>query len=76
MRKTLVVSKFNHLQKRRSQTEGRIGLLKNSFLGRPLRSKGFLHRELGVSWAILAHNLWCIARLPRYEQGAEQSVSC
>ncbi len=57
--------KFREIQKRRAQTEGRIGILKNDFLGRPLLSKGFEHRELAVSWAILAHNLWLLARIPQ-----------
>jgi len=57
--------KFRKTQKRRSQTEGRIGLLKNNFLGRPLLSEGFEHRELAVAWAVLAHNLWLIAALPQ-----------
>lgn len=56
---------FCEHQKRRSQTEGRIGILKNNFLGRPLRSKGFMHRELSVAWGVLAHDLWVIARLPK-----------
>lgn len=57
--------KFNGLQRRRSQTEGRIGIVKNAFLGTPLRSKGFLNRELAVTWAVLTHNFWVIARLPQ-----------
>jgi len=57
--------KFKALQRRRSQCEGRIGIVKNNFLGRPLRSKGFASRELAVSWAVLTHNLWVIARLPQ-----------
>jgi IS5 family transposase len=57
--------KFSRLQRRRSQCEGRIGIVKNNFLGRPLRSKGFVSRELAVSWAVLTHNLWVIARLPQ-----------
>ena len=52
-------------QKRRAQSEGRIAVLKNNFLGRPLRAKGFERRELAVSWAVLAHNLWVLARLPK-----------
>lgn len=56
--------KFRRLQRRRSQCEGRIGIVKNNFLGRPLRSKGFASRELAVSWAVLTHNLWVMARLP------------
>ena len=56
---------FRSIQKRRAQTEGRIGILKNDFLGRPLRSKGFEHRELAAAWAVLAHNIWLIAGLPQ-----------
>jgi hypothetical protein len=52
--------RFCGLQKRRAQTEGRIGILKNDFLGRPLRNKGFEHRELAVAWAVLVHNLWLL----------------
>jgi len=54
---------FVELQKRRGQTEGRIGIIKNDFLGRPLRSKGIENRELAVAWAVMAHNLWLIAGL-------------
>ena len=57
--------KFKRLQRRRAQTEGRIGILKNVFLDQPLRSKGFEHRELTVTWTVLVHNLWVIARLPQ-----------
>jgi Transposase DDE domain len=57
--------KFTGLQRRRSQCEGRIGIVKNDFLGQPLRSKGFASRELTLSWAVLTHNLWVIARLPQ-----------
>jgi hypothetical protein len=56
---------FCEHQKRRGQTEGRIGILKNVFLGNPLKSKGFDSRQMSVAWAVLAHNLWVIARLPR-----------
>ena len=41
----------------------RIGILKNDFLGRTLRSKGFANRERAVAWAVLAHNIWLIARI-------------
>ena len=56
-------ARFVRTQRRRSQTEGRIGILKNDFLGRPLRAKGYAHRALGVVWSVLAHNLWVLARL-------------
>ena len=55
--------KFVRLQRRRSQTEARIGILKNGFFGRPMRAKGFAHRELAVAWGVLTHNLWMLARL-------------
>jgi IS5 family transposase len=54
---------FCALQSRRGQTEARIGIFKNAFLGRPLRSKGFIHKQLRISWCVLTHNLWVIARM-------------
>jgi len=63
LKERLKEERFRQSQKRRSQTEGRIGIIKNRFLDGTLRSKGFLHRQLGVAWAILAHNLWALARL-------------
>lgn len=55
-------------QKRRAQTEGRIGIVKQKFLGDPLRSKSFHNRKMGIAWALFTHNLWVIARLPRIEE--------
>ena len=55
-------------QWRRNQTEGRIGIIQNVFLGTPLRSKGFYSRHLNVELAILTHNLWVLARLPVAEE--------
>lgn len=54
--------RFLELQTRRSQTEARIGIFKNVFLGKPLRSKVFLHKQMSVSLCVLTHNLWVIAR--------------
>lgn len=59
--------RFAATQKRRAQTEGRIGIFKHNFLGRPLRVKGFAHRALAVAWGVLTHNLWVMARLPEEE---------
>ena len=53
------------MQKRRSQTEGRIAIFKNGFLGSPLLSKGHENQKREVAWNVLAHNLWVIAWLPR-----------
>jgi hypothetical protein len=55
--------KFARLQRRRAQTEARIGILKQGFLGRPMRAKGFDHRELALAWGVLTHNLWLFARM-------------
>ena len=59
--------KFKRLQRRRSQTEGRLAILKNAFGTGELRSKGFDHRALTVTWTVLVHNLWVLARLQRKE---------
>ena len=67
--------KFKKLQRRRAQSEGRIGIFKNQFLGRPLRSKGFAHRELTVTWGVLTHNLWVLARLPQRAAEAEKAAA-
>jgi len=65
---------YEATQRRRAQIEGRIGIFKNQFLGRPLRAKGFEHRNLAVSWAALTHNLWVLARLPRQNAPPEQAA--
>lgn len=71
LRERMKEDDFVRLQTRRAQTEPRIAIFKNGFLGRPMRSKGFLNRENHVAWAVLAHNLWVIARLPVAEENAE-----
>jgi hypothetical protein len=53
---------FADLQKRRASTEARIAIL-NQKLGGRLRQKGYAHRALAIGWAVLAHNLWLVARL-------------
>jgi hypothetical protein len=60
--------KFAELQRRRSQTEARISILKQGFFGRPMRAKGFGHRKLAVAWGVLTHNLWMLARLRKKEE--------
>jgi IS5 family transposase len=67
--------KFKRLQRRRAQTEGRIGIVKNVFLGGRMRSKGFPRRELTVTWTVLVHNLWVLARLPQAEAAEGQRLA-
>ena len=63
LRRRMKGQKFARLQRRRAQTEARIGILKQGFLGRPMRAKGFTHRELALAWGVLTHNLWMLARM-------------
>ena len=56
--------KLQKLQKRRAQTEGRIGIFKNIILDGSLYEKDFEDKQEKVAWAVLIHNLWCLARLP------------
>jgi hypothetical protein len=58
---------YRGMQRRRAQTEARIGLFKNNFLGRPLRMKGYKSRDQAVAWAVLTHNVWVLARQPKAE---------
>ena len=57
-------------QKRRAQTEARIGILKNAFLDGTPRAKGFANRQMAVAWAVLTHNLRLLASLPRVNEAA------
>jgi hypothetical protein len=41
---------FAQAQRRRAQTEARVAIFKNEFLGRPMRSEGFENRALQVAW--------------------------
>lgn len=66
---------FRRLQKRRGQTEGRVSIFKNQFLGRPLRARGFGHREQSVAWGVLTHNLWVLARLPQASAAAQREAA-
>lgn len=58
LEKNLEDETFCRLQKRRGATEARIGIFKNAYLGKPLKSKGFKNRKLRIGWCILSHNLW------------------
>jgi hypothetical protein len=68
-------SEFVELQQRRSQTEARISIFKNGFLGSPLLSKGYENQSREVAWSVLAHNLWVIARLPQGQARALTKAS-
>jgi hypothetical protein len=54
---------FLSLQTRRSQTEARIGIFKNVFLGNPLRSRITAYKKISITWCVLTHNLWLLSRM-------------
>jgi hypothetical protein len=74
LRERMKSPKFARLQCRRGQTEGRIGIFKNGFLGRPLRAKGFDHRQLAVAWGVLTHNLWMLAKLVKVKKAKKKQL--
>lgn len=56
--------RFRRMQKRRAQTEARISILRNGFIGNPGNGRSFRQRAMDTAWAILTHDLWVVARLP------------
>lgn len=63
--------------RRRGATEARIAIFTHAFAGSPCRAKGLPARALAVSWAVLAHNLWVLARLKltQERQAAEAAAA-
>lgn len=68
MRRRMQEPRFVEMQQRRSQTEARVAIFKNGFLGGRLLSQGHTHQKGQVAWAVLTHNLWLVARLEREEE--------
>src|ERR1700751_2596104 len=68
LREAMKDQHFAQAQHRRAQTEGRIAIFKNEFLGRPMRSEGFENRALQVAWGVLTHDLWVIAEKLREQR--------
>ena len=73
LREQLEDKDFCCRQKRRGQTEGRIGIVKSGYLGKPLRSKGFANRQIRIEWCILSHNLWKLARMAAQGKDAREA---
>lgn len=63
MRERMIDPVMRGLQRRRAQTEARIGIFKHNFLGAQLPTKNLDAQIRFVAWAALAHNLWVLARL-------------
>ncbi len=66
---------FCRLQTRRGNTEARIAILKNNGLGRPLRSKGYGHRQTRIELCILTHNLWKLATMAAQKRKELESAA-
>lgn len=66
---------FKDLLRRRGGTEARIAIVKNVFLDGVPRARGFAHRRVQVAWAVLAHNLWILARLSLAAQAKEKLLA-
>lgn len=67
---------FCQLQRRRGGTEARISILKNHGKSRVCRAKGFTNRSRWIGWAVVAHNMWWLARkvLDQNQQAELQSA--
>jgi hypothetical protein len=65
LRARLREAPFQQLHQRRGQTEARIAIFKNAFLGAPLLAKGYQNQGRLVAWNVLTHNLWLLAGLPK-----------
>jgi len=59
---------FKKYLQQRSSIEARIGILKNVFLNGTPKAKGYKNRAMQVTWAVLTHNLWVIARRARWNE--------
>ena len=71
LREKMKDGEFAKRQRRRSQTEGRVGIFVHRILGDLLRVKGYANRETAVSWGALAHNLWKLSEMLK-EQAENQ----
>jgi hypothetical protein len=68
LREAMKDEDFAQAQRRRAQTEARVAIFKNEFLGRPMRSEGFENRALQVAWGVLTHDLWVLAEKLREQR--------
>jgi hypothetical protein len=75
LRARLREERFQQLHQRRGQTEARIAIFKNAFLGAPLVAKGHQNQARQVAWNVLTHNLWLLASLPKRESRALRKAS-
>jgi hypothetical protein len=65
---------MRRLQRRRAQTEARIGIFKANFLGDHLPTKNWPAQQRFVAWATIAHNLWVLARLDQVAKPLAEAI--
>jgi len=75
LRARLREPRFQQLHQRRGQTEARIAIFKNAFLGARLVAKGYQNQARLVAWNVLTHNLWLLAGLPKRQIRASRKAS-
>ena len=68
LREAMKDERFAQAQHRRAQTEARVAIFKNEFLGLPMRAEGFENRALQVAWGVLTHDLWVLANKLREQR--------
>lgn len=66
---------FRDAQKRRSQTEARVGIISNCFCGSPMKQKGFAHRQTHMGLSVLSHNLWVLGRLKIAQEKEQEKAA-
>jgi ferritin-like protein len=65
---------FKDSQKRRSQTEARIGILTNNYQRGRTLSKGLSSQRMELNWIMLGHNLRTLARRRIEEEAARRKA--
>lgn len=73
MRERLQDPTVQKLQRRRAQTEARIGIFKANFIGDHLPTKNWQAQERFIAWATIAHNLWVLAKMEQMAKPMSQA---
>jgi hypothetical protein len=66
---------FMQYQTRRSQTEGRIGIFKNVFLAKTLKSQILENKRHTINWCVLTHNLWVLSRMALADERQKSPIA-
>lgn len=75
LRERMKEPQFRDLQWRRASTEARIATIRNRWIGGGVRCRSYDKRALDVGWAVLAHNLWFVARKLAQQRNQGASIA-